>query len=250
MKTNISSTLEAAVLTSFSTVLPSILVGGGGKRSEGVSMGGAFAWLSGYLKKFEVWKPIGSVNGVSHQITTGVTGVAKQVVELRKQYTDANILLLSDGLSQDSANFCKELVAFMNDQHEELTNNTPYTADQVWQMQLECLLKIIEELSAARMCYAAAARTSRGNYIWGMLMAWKVQQRYRQNLFKDDPALTGILVRRILMQGQDGSVKKQLQKVDANEIKIDNYKRENNAAVKGVKDELAKVKDELAKLKK
>jgi hypothetical protein len=76
------------------------------------------------------------------------------------------------------------------------------------------------------------------------------ERRYRDNHFKDDPALTGILVRRILMQGQDSSVKKQLQKVDANENKIDNYKRENNAAVKAVKDDVNKLKEDVAKLKK
>jgi hypothetical protein len=225
------------------------LVGGGGKKTDGTT-GGTYAWLSGYLKKYEVWKPVGSVNGVSHQIASGVESVSKRVVELRKRFSDTNILLLSAGLCQDSSNFCKELVIFINEQQEELTTNTPYTAEQVWQMQLECLQKIVEELSDARSCYSEAGRDNRGNYVWGMLMAWKVQQRYRDNHFKDDPALTGILVRRILMQGQDSSVKKQLQKVDANENKIDNYKRENNAAVKAVKDDVNKLKEDVAKLKK
>jgi hypothetical protein len=249
MKTDIATGLEATVLTSFATILPSILVGSGGKKAD-ATMGGTYAWLSGYLKKFEVWKPIGSVNGVSHQITSGVENVSRRVVELRKQFANSNILMLSQGICQDSSNFCRELVNFINDQQEELTSNTPYTAEQVWQMQLECLQKIIEELSDARSCYREAGQAARGNYIWGMLMAWKVQQRYRENHFKDDPALTGILVRRILMQGQDSSVKKQLQKVDANEIKIENYKRENNSAVKAIKDEVSKLKDDIGRLKK
>lgn len=250
MKTDISTGLEATVLSSFATVLPSILVGGGGKRTDSVTMGGTFAWLSGYLKKFEVWKPVGSVNGVSHQISSGVESVSRRVVELRKRFVDNKVLLLSAGLCADSATFCKELVAFINDQQEELITNTPYTAEQVWQMQLECLQKIIVELSEARLCYSEAGWDNRGNFVWGMLMSWKIQQRYRANHFKDDPALTGILVRRILMQGQDNSVKKQLQKVDANEAKIDNYKRDNNAAVKAVKDEVNKLKEEVVKMKK
>jgi hypothetical protein len=248
-KNEMGTGLEAAVLTSFVTILPSILVGSGGKRGDPM-MGGTYAWLSGYLKKFEVWKPVGSTNGVSHQITTGVASVTKRVVELRKSYRHSDIILLSNGICTDSCNFCIELVRFINEQQEELSSNTSYTAEQIWQMQLECIQKIIEELSQAREGYGEAGRAARGNYVWGMLMAWKVQQRYLQNHFKDDPALTGILVRRILMQDQDTSVKKQLAKIDSNESKLESYKRENNSLVKSIKDEMSKLKDDLAKLKK
>ena len=239
MKAQIATGLAATVITSFDTILPSILVGNGGRRNE-ATLGGTYDWLSNYIKSYETWKPVGSNNGVSHQITSGVASVTKRVNELRKSFKQSDIIVLSNGLCQDSANFCNEFVRYINDQQEELTNNTAYTEDQVWNMQLECIQKIVEELSQAREGFSDAGRAARGNYVWGMLMAWKVQQRYMANNFKDDPALTGVLVRRILMQGTDQSVKKKMGKIDALESKYEDLKRK--LAV-----DLAKIKEDLAK---
>ena len=248
-KAEIATGLEAAVLTSFDTILPSILVGSGGRKGDS-TLGGTYDWLSGYLKSYKIWKPVGSNNGVSHQITTGVNNVSKRIAELRKRKMVSEVSLLSNGLCQSSANFCNELVRFVNEQQEELTSNTAYSEDQIWVMQLECIQRIVEELSEAREAYSDAGRESRGNYIWGMLMSYKVQQRYMDNHFKDDPALTGVLVRRILLQGQDSSVKKQLAKIDTTASNLESYKQNNNGEIRKLKDELAKLKDELSKLKK
>jgi hypothetical protein len=240
IKTMMSTGLEVAVITSFDTILPSVLVGG--KRITDTAMGGTYAWLQSYLKTFKVWKPIGTTNGVSHQILAGVGRVTQRAYELRKRMAMPDALMLSAGLCQDSAHFCNELVRFINEQQEELTANTAYTDEQVWAMQLECLQRIVEELSEARESVADAARFEPGYYLWGMLRAWKIQQRYIENHFKDDPALTGVLVRRILMQGQDTNVKKQLDKVDSVDHKLEAYKRDNNNAVKQLKDDVAKLK--------
>ena len=246
MKSQIATGLEAAVLTSFDTVLPSVLVGGGGKKGD-VMLGGTFDWLSGYLKSYTTWKPVGTQNGVSHQISFGVDSVTKRVVELRRNYGDSEIQTLSMGLCQDSARFCHELVRFINEQQEDLTANTTYSDEQVWAMQVECLQHIVEELNAAREGFSDAGRENRGNYVWGMLMSWKIQQRYMTNHFKDDPSLNGVLVRRILLQGQDTSVKKQLAKIDLTESKLEEYKRQNNGEVNKCKMELGKLKEEINK---
>lgn len=247
MKTAFATALEATVVTSFDTILPSILVGG--KKSDS-SQGTAFDWLASYLKSYEVWKPTGTNHGVAHQITNGVNSVTKRVAELRRQYDEHRIVLLSNELCHDSANFCHEFVRFINDQQEELTNNTAYTEEQVWQMQLECIQKIVEELSEAREAFGDVGKSERGNLVWGMLMSWKVQQRYLANHFKDDPALTGVLVRRILMQGQDQSVKKKMAKIDALEAKVAETKNYTTSEIGKVKAEVTKVKEEISKLKK
>jgi septal ring factor EnvC (AmiA/AmiB activator) len=83
-----------------------------------------------------------------------------------------------------------------------------------------------------------------------MLMAWQIQQRYLTNHFKDDPALTGVLVRRILMQGQDQSVKKKMAKIETLEAKVNENKNHATSEIGKVKAELVKVKDELSKLAK
>jgi uncharacterized protein YneF (UPF0154 family) len=166
-----------------------------------------------------------------------VKKVTKRAYEVRNQVAGPDALILAAGLVQDSAQFCNELIQYINNQQDELTANTIYTKEQVWLMQLECLKKIIEELSEVREAVADAARFEPGYYLWGMLRAWHIQKRYMANHFKDDPALTGVLVRRILMQGQDSNVKKQLEKVDSVDQKLEHYN-----AVKQLKDDLAKLK--------
>ena len=215
----IESGLESSITTSFETILPSILVGGKRATEQG---GGTYDWLQGYLKTYSVWKPRGRSTGVGTQITEGI-GL---------KTSDPEVILLSSGLCTDSATFCKELVQFINEQHEELTADSAYSPEEIWAMQLECLQTIISELSEAREAVADAARHDKAFYLWGMLRAWQVQQRYLTNHFKDDPALTGILVRRILMHGGDTTLKAKLSKIDDLTRKVDEHHRNFQAELK------------------
>ena len=71
---------------------------------------------------------------------------------------------------------------------------------------LECPEQIFEELHHARVAVVDAARISQGIYLWGMLRAWQIQQRYVSNNFQDDPVLTDIFFRQVLLHGQDVSL--------------------------------------------
>jgi len=51
-------------------------------------------------------------------------------------------------------------------------------------------------------------------YLWGMLEAHKIQERYLENNFQDDPQLTGIMVRAVLMHGQDATIKGRLNSIE------------------------------------
>jgi hypothetical protein len=110
--------------------------------------------------------------------------------------------------------------------HRELTADTPYTSSEVWDMQLECLEQIFEELHQARVAVVDAARLSQGIYLWGMLKAWQIQQQYIRNDFQDDPALTGIFVRRVLLHGQDVSLDERLSKLSDGLKKAEDHNRQ------------------------
>jgi hypothetical protein len=184
-KVDFSSDLEASMVTSFETVLPSILVGGK-HMTEG---GGAFDWLKSYLKSFDVWKPATRMTtGVSHQVLAGIDKVSRRAEEYRALITDEpTVSCLAAGLVIDSVTFCHDFVMFINEQNHELTNGTSYPAATVWDMQLECIQTIVEELSEVRKHVADAGRHNSAYYLWGMLKAWQIQQRYRANHFKNDP---------------------------------------------------------------
>ena len=53
--------------------------------------------------------------------------------------------------------FISKMIAWMSKSHKELTTDTPYEADEVWDMILECLEKIFEELNMARVSVVDAA---------------------------------------------------------------------------------------------
>lgn len=229
-KIGVKSVLEMSVLASFETILPSILVGGKRATEQG---GGTYDWLKGYLKTYAVWKPRGMSTGVGKQITEGVRNVTSRAETLRMANTaDVEVRALAGGLCQDSAFFCNELVRFIDEQHDELTSGTTFTPEQVWGMQLEFLTTIIHKLSEAREGVGDAARYNPAYYLWGMLRAWQIQQRYIANHFKDDPALTGIMVRRILMHGEDTTVKTKLAKIDDLQRKVEEHHRHFQSELK------------------
>jgi hypothetical protein len=240
-KIDFASDLDASMATSFETVLPSVLVGGK-RATEG---GGTYDWLKSYLKTFDVWKPTsGMTTGVSHQILSGIDKVAKRAEEYRSLITDEpTVSRLAAGLVMDSVTFCHDLVMFINEQNHELTHSTAYSKEAMWVMQLECLQTIVEELSKARERVADAGRHNPAYYLWGMLRAWQIQQQYRRNHFKNDPALNGVLVRRLIMQGGGGGAEAKWEKLEALVKLVDQHHRSLTADIKKLQAAVKKGKD-------
>jgi hypothetical protein len=205
------STLESALKNSFAYPIPPILTGGK-KDTEGLGM---FDVLKGALKTFQAWRPDDEPSGVAMQIEEGVDNVSARWADYRESITtNSELTVLTAGLITDSKLFLIELVRFVNDQNTELLKGSAYSATQVWAMQLECLATIFKELAAARASAESSGQQHAGYYVWAMLRAWEIQQRYRKNKFKDDPALTGIMVRRIVIQGGDGGFMSKLKQLE------------------------------------
>jgi hypothetical protein len=205
------STLESALKNSFAYPVPPILTGGK-KDTEGLGM---FDVLKGALKSYQAWKPDDEPSGVAMQIEEGVENVYTRWAEYRKSITtDPDLTVLTAGLLTDSKLFLIELVRYVNDQNHELLKGSAYSAAQVWAMQLESLATIFKELASVRAAAESSGQQHAGYYVWAMLRAWEIQQRYRKNKFKDDPALTGIMVRRIVVQGGDGGLMAKLKQLE------------------------------------
>jgi uncharacterized protein YneF (UPF0154 family) len=58
-------------------------------------------------------------------------------------------------------------------------------------------------------------------FLWLFLKAWEIQERYRKNQFKDDPALTGRLVRRMMVRDGESSLKEKLKLLDSHKCKLE-----------------------------
>lgn len=228
--------LESAVVTSFHTIIPSVFIG----SSKNVE-GGIFAALKGSMKDYHAWKPAQSQStGMAKRIKDGVAQVDNRITTMRAEIMENELIRVSNTLVTDSMVFCTRLCSFLEEQQVTYTEGTGYSAATVWDMQLECLQTILEELHNARIGVVDAARHRPGLLLWGMIQAWKVQKRYMSNNFADDPALTGILVRRLIMQGDDkGSQNK---KVDDLHKTVNEHQRNNASQFKKIQDQLAKAK--------
>jgi len=244
-KVSMTTDLEAAIITSFSTILPSILVG---NKKEGT--GGTFDWLKSYLKTYTVWDPAGRKSGVSSRIKEGIKVAARRAEGLLSMTTDdSEAVKVASGLLSDSSTFITSLCTWIESAHRELTEDTPYTSEEVWDMQLECLEQIFEELHQARVAVVDAARISQGIYLWGMLHAWQIQQRYVSNDFQDDPALTGIFVRRVLLHGQDVSLDARLNKITDGLRKAEEQDRQVQSDLKHLQRDTKELKTTVREIK-
>jgi uncharacterized protein YneF (UPF0154 family) len=66
-----------------------------------------------------------------------------------------------------------------------------------------------------------AGKYNEGMFLRAMLRAWEIQERYRENQFKNDPALTGLMARRMMVHSGEKSVKTQLSLGETHDISIE-----------------------------
>jgi hypothetical protein len=197
-KIDMDSELEASITASFITVLfitvlPSILVG----NMKEVT-GGAYECLIVYLKTYSVWSP-------------RVKTVASQVKKLRATVTtDADFKDLSSVLLTDSQGFITELCEIVSSQCDEYVESSSFTAEEAWSLVIDCIAHIFEELHSARSAVMDAGQYNQGMFLWSFLKAWEIQEHYRANEFKNDPALTGAMVGCIMMHDGERTLKQQL----------------------------------------
>jgi uncharacterized protein YneF (UPF0154 family) len=237
-KVDQKTTLESAVYASFMTIVPSVFVGGK-PSGEGAS---PFSLLKANIKSYAEWKPAASHgDGVSKRIETGVIAIDRRITAMRNEHTSSDVIVLSSTLARDSLLFCTSLCTFIEDQHNEMVESTGYVAADSWEMQLECIGVILEELSAARNPVVDAAFFNPGMYLWGMLQAWKVQTRYMQNNFRDDPALNSVMLRHILYQKPDTQISSKLAKVEELSKTVTEHHRNTQSQIKKLEEKLVKM---------
>ena len=239
-KVSYASDMEAALVASFKTVLPAIMVG----YSTTDLKGGAADCLLSYLKSYSVWKPKGSrsSSGLGGRLKSGATTVKARLATLRNALTThSEVKELALTMVSDSAQFIYDLVDWINTQNEELSSSSSLTPEQIWSLQIDQLAHLFTELYNVRGIVADAATIHRAHFVWGAAKAWEIQERYRSNHFSDDPAFTDLLVRRIMVHDGEQTLKDKLAAIEdlqdtckALDAKLTESKREHNALLKRV----------------
>jgi hypothetical protein len=233
-KALLGNALEASVVTSFDTQFPGILAASGEDSPHEA--------LAARLKTFKDYKKPGRETGVSHQILKGLKSVTKRSAELRRNVTpDAAVTNLAQGMAADSKAFNNGLVKSVLELYEELTADTAYGDQEAWNVCIDCQHAIWEELARVKGVFADAAALAPGLYLGWMLWAWEVQQWYLEHGF--NPALTGIMVRRLLMLGGDTSVKDKLAKVNGLVTRVEENFRSQGSLIRQVQADLKRKHD-------
>jgi hypothetical protein len=85
-----------------------------------------------------------------------------------------------------------------------MTSKTSGLSDEVIEeLCIKLLAYILDEIVKAHNGFSDAGEAQPAYFLWGMLQAWEIQQRYLLHNFVNDPALNGIFVRRAVLRSMD-----------------------------------------------
>jgi uncharacterized protein YneF (UPF0154 family) len=160
--------------------------------------------------------------GLRYRIWQGTTTVTGRLKKLWNTITtDSELIKMAVYLSSDSASFVMEMLEYITTQYEEYVEMQTFNPKEAVSTVLDSVALIFEELQSVRSEVIDAGQHNPGMFMWGFLKAWEIQERYRKNQFKDDPALTGQLVRRMVVRDGESSLKEKLKLLDSHESKLE-----------------------------
>jgi rhamnogalacturonyl hydrolase YesR len=72
-----------------------------------------------------------------------------------------------------------ELLEFVTTQYEDLVETSTMSDSESWKLVVDCFAHIFEQLHNARSEVNDTGHYNEGIFLWGMLRAWEIQERYR-----------------------------------------------------------------------
>lgn len=210
--TDIDTHIESIFLSSFTAVIPGSFAASKAAVSDLIDIKDA---LLKCLKSFKAWDDEDmSDSGVRHATMNSSDMCSRQLSEFAKsKCTSMGGPLTLEGerfcsrMLVDSERFVTKLLEFITNFYKKHLKSSGLAEDTLWNICVEIIGYILKEISTARNHVVNTAQTHPAMYFWGMLKAWQIQQRYLHHEFLDDPALSGILVRRALLRKSDMVVK-------------------------------------------
>jgi uncharacterized protein YneF (UPF0154 family) len=197
-----------------------------------------------------VWHPSGTnaSSGLNTRVRDGVKTVMGRLQKLRNAVSkDSELKELASSLATDAQSFITELLEFVTTQYEDLVETSTMSDSESWELVVDCVAHIFEELHNVRSELTDDGQYNEGMFLWTMLREWEIQERYREKQFKNDPALTGLMARIMMVHSGEKSVKTQLalletpdESIESLGIKLKEYHKEQvaiNNKVKALVDE-------------
>jgi len=238
-KVGFDTDLEASIITSFATVVPGLLAGKKGKAASDDSS--VYAVLKSALPSYDKFDPPGSTQGLKTRMTKGAKMAQKRVEAYVAEITDnPEVSVPALGVTRDLVQFICEWTTWTSSMFRELTEDMHYSKEHVWNMLLECWAVMIEEMAAARSFVVDSARIAPSLYDFRQLKSWAIQQHFEENNFGDDLVWTGVMVRQILMHGEDATLKSRLDTLKSFQTKYNKQHQKDQSELKKLSTDLKK----------
>jgi hypothetical protein len=185
-----ASTNQVRVATLYRTAYPEVF--GSAEDSITVSFGSA---MSSYTKRHNQDTPGGIVN----VIQAGVDNYQERTaVLITQQIGDAELHDLASLMLARSKEFITEMCHFIEEFYSEMTQSSAMCELEAWTLTASLLFEIIRERNMARSIVKQARDSKPLLHVWGVIKTHEVMERFMANHFRDNPALTGILVQHII----------------------------------------------------
>jgi hypothetical protein len=106
-----------------------------------------------------------------------------------------------------SKEFIMDMCHFVEEFYKEMAESSAISPENAWTLTSTLLFEIFKERTKARSIVKQVRERNPLLHVWGTLKTHEVMERFSRNRFKEDPALTGILVQHIVRRKNnvDGS---------------------------------------------
>jgi hypothetical protein len=189
-----SNTAQARVATSYRTAYPDVF---GSSDDKGRTFGKA---MGTYAK----WHDRETNGGILYVIREGVKSQHRHTtLSISRELRDPDVRELAKEMLDKSREFVVDLCHFVEEFYAEMSESTAITPEEAWRLTTALIYEVFSELHTARSIVKQAKEAESLLHVWGALKTQEVMQRFVDNQFRDDSALTGILVRHIIRRKND-----------------------------------------------
>jgi hypothetical protein len=216
-KVHYKNSLQSKVSTSFDTNFPDVF---GTSDLSGQRFGRA---MDSHAK----WYDPDASQGLSVMIDQELDRQYLAVVEMiDAQLGGTDLKYLAMDMLNDSKRFFAETNRFIEESYSTMKGGGGLDEKEAWDVTRACFEQILTDIHASRGVVKYTRVDKPLLHVWGALKAHEVMNRYQKFKFKDDPALTGILIRFILKHQKESAASKLLGRVGKLEVAHNGLKQD------------------------
>ena len=83
----------------------------------------------------------------------------------------------------DARSFITKILKFVHTQYEDLVDTSTMSDSDYWELVVDCVAHIFEEFHNVQSEVTCVWQYNGGMFLWVILCAWEIKERYRDNKF-------------------------------------------------------------------